>query len=223
MYCGQNVGKVAFKCLISLRQSVIFTYRFYEQPNCRSRFQSRTRKWIVSIMWGFLCHDLWKELNTNGTMLTKPKNILSLFILTFGKTECKACAAAAWRRSVKPRSLFPASRPPHTNPSHHHALSRLVHVSEATWRRRGRWFGRFTMEGLGVRPQRGCWRGLDTRAAFCWETVTLCREPCVCVWGELCVSHPCVCLDHLHWSHHVFYEDVLQTSHKNKGLEESIH
>lgn len=90
-----------------------------------------------------------------------------------------------------------------------HALSTRVPASEAAWRGKARCSGLFTTGALEARPQRGCWRGLDMRAAFCWETARRCREPTVCVWGELRVrpslnvtksgifsfkvSHPYVC------------------------------
>lgn len=139
---------------------------------------------------------------------------------------CKMCAAGVWQKSVKTRKKVFLS---HVLPQAHlfataccnsHALSTWVPASEAAWRGKARCSGLFTTGALEARPQRGCWRGLDMRAAFCWETARRCREPTVCVWGELRVrpslnvtksgifsfkvSHPYVCRIGLHLSRLVF-------------------
>lgn len=85
-------------------------------------------------------------------------------------------------RSVKTNIFFSALC------GNFHTLAQHIEPSVAlreAWSRRVRRFGPSTSGESGARPQRGCWRGSDKRAASCWGTATRCRASTVCVWGEL--------------------------------------
>lgn len=91
---------------------------------------------------------------------------------------CCTSAEEVW----KPTFFFSALCGNFHTPAQH--IEPSVALREA-WSRRVRRFGPSTSGESGARPQRGCWRGSDKRAASCWGTATRCRASTVCVWGEL--------------------------------------
>ena len=104
--------------------------------------------------------------------------------------HCIRCSCIYQKKVWNPlRSCFPALYP-FTCSS---ACDRIGYILFGThavsdfkesWRWRAFWFSLFIMEKLGERIQRGWWRDMGAKAAFCWETVRPCKELTVCVWGE---------------------------------------